>query len=130
MEKDIVFFDGVCNLCASSVQFIIRHDKKNHYMFSSLQSPFAIKELQGKLKEGTDSIVLLRKGKLYTQSGAVLRICMHLAFPLNLLAIFIAVPKPLRDLVYNYIAKHRYSWYGKKEQCWIPDSRLNAKFIA
>jgi predicted DCC family thiol-disulfide oxidoreductase YuxK len=130
---NIVFFDGVCNLCSRSVQFIIKHDNKNCFKFSSLQSNFAKETFKNNHQispELLNSIVLINnKNQIFTQSSAVLKIASKLRFPINLLAIFLVVPKILRDWTYKYVAKRRYNWFGKKDQCWLPNPQILSKFI-
>lgn len=128
----VVFFDGVCNLCSESVQFIIKNDHKNQFKFSSLQSEFAQKTLTNKnITEISDSrtIILLTNNNTYTKSSAVLRIARYLKFPFNLLYIFIIIPPFIRNAVYDFVSKNRYRWFGKKAECWIPDETLKSKFI-
>lgn len=128
----IVFFDGVCNLCSESVQFIIKNDHKNQFKFSSLQSDFAQKTLANKnITEISNSrtIILLTNKNIFAKSGAVLRIVRYLKFPLNLLYFLIIVPPFIRNVIYDYISKNRYRWFGKKVECWIPDETLKYKFI-
>ena len=79
--------------------------------------------------EPTDSIVLISSGKTYTKSSAALRICLHLGGLYPILFIFMVMPKGLRDLVYDFIAKNRYRWFGKKDQCMIPDNNIKHKFL-
>lgn len=129
MEKDLVFFDGVCNLCASSVQWIIRHDKGNHFRFTSLQGVYAAQNIQDPVLKKTDSIMLLHKGNFFVKSTAVLMIARKLRFPFGLLSVFLVIPAFLRDAVYDLVARKRYKWFGRKQTCWLPDDRLKAKFI-
>lgn len=129
MEKSIVFFDGVCNLCTSSVQFILRYDTKDRFRFSSLQGKYAESLITDPALKSADSIILYKNNTFYTRSSAVLRIAAELRFPVNLLAVFIVVPGFIRNAVYNLIAAKRYKWFGKKEVCWLPDEKLNSKFI-
>ena len=128
----IVFFDGVCNLCSESVQFIIKNDHKNQFKFSSLQSEFAQKTLA--IKNFTEisnlqTIILLTNNNTFSKSGAVLRISRYLKFPFNLLYFFIIVPPFIRNAIYDFISKNRYRWFGKKSECWVPDETLKSKFI-
>lgn len=126
----VVFFDGVCNLCNTSVQFIIRRDEKDIFRFASLQSDFAQKFFnQKQYITNTDSIVLFYKNKFYTQSTAVLIVASILPLPTRLLYIFILIPAFLRNPVYNIIAKNRYRWFGRKESCMVPSTNLMHKFI-
>jgi predicted DCC family thiol-disulfide oxidoreductase YuxK len=129
MNPSIVFFDGVCNLCSSSVQFIIRHDRHNRFKFASLQSHLADSELKGKGLKYLDSIVLEENDKVYTRSTAVLRIASKLSFPVNLLVIFLVIPAFIRNPVYQFVANNRYKWFGKKDICWVPTPELKSKFL-
>jgi predicted DCC family thiol-disulfide oxidoreductase YuxK len=120
-EKSIVLFDGFCNLCSGAVQFIIKRDKKKEFQFASLQSEFGKNILIEHSLPTTDfnSLVLLQNGKLYTQSTGALKIARSLSglWPICYMAIIL--PKFIRDAVYNWIAKNRYKWFGKKEVCTI-----------
>ncbi|WP_430899779.1 MULTISPECIES: thiol-disulfide oxidoreductase DCC family protein [unclassified Paraflavitalea] len=130
MEK-IVLFDSVCNLCNSSVQFIIKHDKKGQFLFGSLQGNYGQETLR-KFNLPTNefnSFMLLEDGKLYTKSTGALRMLKHLGGAWSLLYAFIIVPKFIRDGVYNWVAKNRYKWFGKKEACWVPTPELKARFL-
>lgn len=130
-NKSVVLFDGVCNLCNASVNFIIKHDSQNYFLFASLQSD-AAKEilLQFNLKKlDLKSILLIENNQIFDQSTAALRIAKKLNFAYNLLYVFIIVPKPLRNFIYGIIAKNRYKWFGKKESCMIPTKELKDKFI-
>lgn len=129
--QQIIFFDGFCNLCSSAVQFTIQRDKKNNFLFASLQSDFAAKTLAPfnlEQKSG-GSIVLLADGKVYQRSTAALKVAKQLSGLWPLLYGFIIVPRFIRDAVYNYIAKNRYKWYGKQDSCWLPKPALKNKFI-
>ena len=129
--RKIILFDGICNLCNQSVQFVIEHDDKNQFQFASLQSDFG----QNFLKENNldaskfDSVVFIEDDKFYTKSSAALKISKYLDGITSWLTIFMIVPKPLRDIVYSFIAKNRYRWFGKNESCWLPTKELKAKFI-
>ncbi|WP_159023414.1 thiol-disulfide oxidoreductase DCC family protein [Formosa sp. L2A11] len=131
-NEELVLFDGVCNLCDHSVQFIIKHDKKNRFRFTTLQGKTAqpiIKSFNIDTDK-TDSILLYTpNNKLYTKSSAALKIASKLSFPICALAIFLIIPKFIRDAVYDYIARNRYQWYGKKEACMIPTKALKNKFL-
>lgn len=129
--NSIVFFDGLCNLCNGAVQFIIERDKKNLFLFSSLQSDFSQQKLaEFKLHEiRHDSILLLENGKVYDQSTAALRIAKKLNGLWPLLYGFIIIPAFIRNVVYRFIARHRYQWFGKQESCWVPTPALKSKFL-
>ncbi len=131
-KNTVIFFDGVCNLCNSSVQFVIEHDQKNQFKFTALQGDYA-KEILPKFNadlEKLDTILLLENGRLYTKSSAALRVARKLNGVIPLLYTFIIVPKFMRDWVYDWIAKNRYKWWGKQESCWVPTPELKNKFIA
>ncbi|MFY9341023.1 MAG: thiol-disulfide oxidoreductase DCC family protein [Planctomycetota bacterium] len=127
----LVLFDGVCNLCNGAVQFILRRDPAARFRFASLQSAAARTALAAAGVVGTlpDSIVLLDAGRVRVKSGAALAIARGLRFPWPLLTVFWLVPSPLRDLVYDWIARNRYRWFGKREQCWVPTRELRARFL-
>lgn len=127
----IILFDGVCNLCNSSVVFAIKRDKNDVFRFAALQSEIG-EQLISKFNidtSKTDSIILIDGEKQYEKSSAALHIAKHLSGGWPLLYAFIIVPKFIRDSVYNFIAKNRYRWYGKKESCMIPTPALQAKFL-
>ena len=130
-SESVVFFDGLCNLCNSAVQFVIERDHKNIFHFASLQSDFAKLELQNFEVDiaQMNSFILLENGKLYQQSTAALRVAKKLNGLWPLLYAFIIVPPFIRNGVYNYIAKNRYKWFGKKESCWVPTQELKSKFF-
>lgn len=132
-DKKIILFDGVCNLCNASVQFVIKRDTKDVFRFVPLQSDLGNKILNhiGINREQTDSIVLYEPGKAYFyKAEAALKIINEfggLYYLLNILQIF---PKFISNAVYDYIAKNRYHWYGKQESCMMPTPELAAKFLA
>ena len=131
-DKKIILFDGVCNLCDSSVQYVIKHDKKDLFRFVSLQSKKKKKILKhiGINPIHTDSIVLYEPGiSYYYKSTAALHIAKGLSGIFTLATIFSILPTGLRDFIYDYVARNRYKWYGKKEACMIPTSKLKAKFL-
>ena len=131
-DKKIILFDGVCNLCNSSVQYVIKHDKKDIFRFVSLQSELGQKIVKhiGINPIHIDSIVLYEPGiSYYYKSTAALEIAKGLSGVITLATFFIILPTRIRDLIYDYVAKNRYKWYGKKESCMIPTSELKAKFL-
>ncbi len=131
-NENIVLFDGVCNLCDRSVQFIIRHDPTGRFRFASLQSDAGQTLLReyGIVGSPPESIVLVEGGRLFTHSTAALRIARHLRFPWSLAAVFLLVPTPLRNSVYRVIARNRYRWFGKKEACLLPSPEVRARFLS
>lgn len=132
VEKQLILFDGVCNLCNSSVQYVIKHDKKQQFLFTSLQGETA-KSIIKHFKIDTtkiDSVLLYSpKKKIYYKSTAAIKISSKLSFPINLLSIFIILPAFIRNVVYDYIARNRYKWFGKKEACYLPTPELNTRFL-
>ena len=131
-HKQLVLFDGVCNLCDASVQYIIKHDKSDIFLFTALQSEVGqqiIKEFNIDTNK-IDSIILYsNEHGISYKSTAALKIASKLGFPRNLLSVFLIIPGIIRNWVYDYIAKNRYKWYGKKEECMIPTPDLKSKCL-
>jgi len=131
-QKQLILFDGICNLCNSSVQYVIKHDSKDKFMFTALQSEVGqqiIKEYNIDTAK-TDSILLYTpEVGISSKSMAALKIAFQLGFPNNLLCVFFIIPPFVRNYAYDYIAKNRYKWYGKKESCMIPTHELKSKFL-
>ncbi|MCB0398072.1 MAG: DUF393 domain-containing protein [Winogradskyella sp.] len=132
-DKQLILFDGVCNLCNSSVLYVIKRDKKNKFLFAPLQSDIGA-SITTKFKIDTnkvDSILLYNPNsqKVYSKSTAALQVAKQLHFPTKLMAIFFIVPAFIRNWVYDFVAKNRYKWYGKKDACMIPTPELKAKFL-
>lgn len=129
INKDVIFFDGICNLCNGAVNFIIDRDPKQKFQFASLQSTKAKELLPNKLLD-VDSIILLTKeGKLYNKSRAALEIAKNLSGFWFLLYIFKIIPRFISDGVYDLIAKNRYKWFGKRDTCRVPTSQLQERFL-
>ena len=134
-DKDIghplIIFDGVCNYCCGVVNSIIRKDPRSVFRFAPFQSE-AARRILGKFNYppgSLDSFVLIDGGELYTKSEAGLRVQKLLGGMHKLLYAFIAVPAPLRDAVYDYIAWNRYKWYGKKDECMVPTPDIKSRFL-
>ena len=130
-ERPIVLFDGVCNLCNSAVQFIIKRDKKKQFLFASLQGKTG-QELLRKFKlpiDDLNSFILVEGDNFYSRSTGALRMLKKLGSAWKLLYGFIIVPKFIRDAVYDWIANNRYKWFGKKNECMIPTLELKARFL-
>jgi len=127
----IILFDGVCNLCNNSVQFVIKHDTDNKFMFAALQSPTgqALLQQYNLPQQELNSFVLIKDEKVYLKSTAALNVAKNLNGPVKLLYGFIIVPEFIRNAVYNFIAKNRYKWFGKKESCMIPTPALQSRFL-
>lgn len=131
-NKQLILFDGVCNLCNSSIQFVIKRDKRNHFLFAPLQGETGKQIIEQFNIDTTkvDSILLYIPNKgIYIKSTAALKIASKLGFALNLAVIFFIVPTFIRNWVYDFVAKHRYKWFGKKESCMIPTVELKQKFL-
>ncbi|MBU3714251.1 MAG: thiol-disulfide oxidoreductase DCC family protein [Ferruginibacter sp.] len=128
---NIVIFDGVCNFCNKSVQWIIRHDKNNQIKFAAHQSEAGVKLLNqyGLSTNDIDTVVLIKEGIAYKRSDAFIQICRLLkGFP-RYFSIIRFIPRFIRDFFYNIIAKYRYKLFGKKEQCMIPTPGIKEKFL-
>lgn len=130
-QFDIVLFDGLCNLCNNAVDFIIKRDKNNSFKLGALQDQSLKKLLNSyRIKEDfLDSLILIRRGKVYYKSRAALEIAKKLTGLWPLLYGFIIFPAFLRDPVYDWIANNRYKWFGKKESCRIPTKEELEKFL-
>ncbi len=126
----VILFDGVCNFCNSSVQFIIKRDPKAHFQFASLQSEIGqrlVKEYA--VPAGMDSIVLIEGQRFYVKSTAAIRICRNLKGFWKLFAILLIVPTPIRNVFYNIIARNRYKWFGKTDACTLPSPEMRKRFL-
>jgi predicted DCC family thiol-disulfide oxidoreductase YuxK len=127
----VVLFDGVCNLCNSAVRFIIARDPAARFRFAPVESEAAARLLGAPAADRglPDSIILLDRGRLYTRSRAALRICRRLRFPWPLLYGFIVVPPPMRNWLYDLVARNRYRWFGKRDACMVPTPETRARFL-
>lgn len=134
-EPALILFDGVCNLCNGAVLFVLDRDPRARFRFAALQGDEAARRLAGhgpdaaRIGASLSSIVLLEDGVLHTRSTAALRIARRLRAPWPLLYAAIAIPAPLRDLVYDWVARNRYRWFGREEACRLPTPALRARFI-
>ena len=130
-SRSVVLFDGVCNLCNGFVQFVIPRDPRGRFQFASLGSDGAARALGGVPGPGPgpETIVLIEDGEVFTRSTAALRIARRLTFPWPLAYGLILVPRPLRDLVYDAIARRRYRWFGCRESCMVPDPAFRNRFL-
>lgn len=133
-RSSVVLFDGVCNLCNGSVQFILDRDPAGRFRFASLQSEAGQNLLRDHGRppqtDAPDSVILVEGASLWERSDAALRIATGLGFPWRLLAVFRVVPRPLRDAVYRWIARNRYRWFGRTETCRLPSPALRARFLS
>lgn len=130
IAQPVILFDGVCNLCNSSINFVIDRDKQHRFKFASLQSQLG-EEVARSFKGNTslDSIILYQEGKILHKSDAVLEVARHLGALWPLLYVFKILPVGFRDWVYGIIAKNRYRWFGKSESCRIPTPELRDRFL-
>jgi len=131
IEKPIVLFDGVCNLCNGSVLFIIKRDTQSKLKFASLQSEYGVEQMKrfNLPPSALNSVLLIKNGQLFQKSNAALEIARMLDGLWPLMYAFKIVPLFIRDFVYDRIAKNRYRWFGKKEECMIPTPEMKARFV-
>lgn len=127
----IIFFDGKCNLCNASVNFIIRKDSKAFFMFSPLTSNFSIDFFKDEKVyfQNASTIILFENNLFYLKSDAILRIFKNLNSNLKYFWYLKYFPKKIRDLGYDIIANNRYAWFGKKTSCMIPSQELLNRFL-
>jgi len=132
MPQPIVLFDGVCNLCNASVQFIITRDKNKRFRFAPRQSDTArdLMRSHGLDPDRDDTIALIQNGRLHLRSTATLHIAHQLCWPWPVLFVLILVPPFLRDWAYNRIAANRYRWFGKSEACTVPREDVRDRFLS
>jgi predicted DCC family thiol-disulfide oxidoreductase YuxK len=126
----IILFDGVCHFCHGSVQFIMKRDSTCVFSFAPLQGRTGKELIESyDIPKNLDSLVLIDGDSFYVKSTAVLRICSNLRAPWKLLSALLVVPSPIRDKVYDVVAKNRYKWFGKKEICTIPPPEVRKRFL-
>ncbi len=132
--RAVVLFDGVCNLCNGTVQFILDRDPAGYFRFAALQSEAGSKALAAHGRAAPagepESIVLIEGDRVYDRSDAALRIARRLGGAWSLLYAFIVVPRVVRDAVYRFIARNRYRWFGRTEECRVPTPELRARFLS
>ncbi len=129
----VVLFDGMCNFCSSSVNFIIDRDPRGRFQFAALQSEAgrALLASHGRTvdERALDTLIVVDGGRLFDRSTAALRIARQLRGAWRLFAVFFLVPRPLRDVVYSFIARRRYRWFGTRDACRVPTPELRARFL-
>ncbi len=127
----VLLFDGVCNLCNASVQWVLKHDRAGQFRFAALQSDVGRQLLtkHGMDADAFDTVVLVVGDRLYTRSDAALEIVRRLGGGWAWLSIFRWVPRPLRNAVYNWVARNRYRWFGREEACWLPRPEWKSRFL-
>lgn len=127
-----MLFDGVCNLCNGFIQFIIKRDKEDTFRYAALQSEIGQKLIleRGIDSQKMDSVLLIEPGIAYfNKSDAALKIGQGLKGYRTLSKLLYLIPSTLRNIVYDYVGRNRYKWYGKKNECMVPTSELKAKFL-
>lgn len=130
-DHPIILFDGICNFCNSAVNFVIKRDPKSKFRFGTLQSETAHTLLSARQLSSSDlsSFVLIKDDKIYIRSTAALKVCQDLNGLWPLMYCFMIVPRFIRDGVYNWIARHRYQWFGKKDACMVPNKDVRSRFL-
>ncbi len=128
-SKNIVFFDGVCNLCNGLVDFLIKRDERNQLHFASLQGNTSEKLLDSKLASDLNTIIYYRSGKLYFKSSAILNILIDIGGAWKMVGIFKIIPSPIRDWIYNLVAKNRYRIWGQRNTCRVPTDSEAGKLL-
>lgn len=130
-DQPIIIFDGVCNLCEYSVQFIVKHDRQAKFKFVSAQSERGkvLQRIYGvdTLQDGT--VILLKGDQVYVKSDAAVEIAKDLDGLWRFLSVFKFILKPARDFIYSIISKNRYRWFGKKDECLLPDNNIKERFL-
>ena len=130
-DHPILLFDGVCNLCNGSIQFIIPRDPAGELRFAPLQSDLGqtVRESTGLSTDDLETVVLVDDGMAYTKSDAAIRVGEHLGGVYRLLSLGRLLPRSFRDRIYDVVAENRYDWFGKKDQCMVPDDDVSDRFI-
>jgi predicted DCC family thiol-disulfide oxidoreductase YuxK len=128
----VILSDGVCNLCNASVLFVIDRDPRGQFTFAPLQSEYAASLLRrhGYRGDALTTVLLIEDERIYDRSTAALRIARRLSGPWPLLSVFRIVPRPLRDLAYDWLARRRYRWFGRTDACRVPSPELRNRFLA
>ena len=130
-DKKIILFDGLCNLCSAFLNFVYQNDNKKVFHFSWIQSDVATEILEQTeiLSDKPDSIIFIRNGISYFKSDAFLEIVLYLKLPWPLMRAGKILPRVFRDWIYDLVARNRYRWFGKKDQCMIPTGDLKDRFL-
>ena len=128
-QKYILFFDGVCGLCNSLVNFMVRVDRRQKYRYAPIQGEYGKSILSEKDRLLLQSVIVVSQGHVFRKSSAVLRLLMDLGGPWKLFGVGYCIPVFLRDYIYDFIAQHRYQWFGEKESCRIPSESERHLFL-
>ena len=130
VDRPVVLFDGVCNLCDRFVLFVIDRDTHAEFAFASLQSEVAQRLLHGhRVSADLSTVVLVESGQVSVRSTAAIRIIARLGMPWTLCRALLVIPRPVRDLVYDWVARHRHALFGTRESCRVPTADLRARFL-
>ncbi|WP_237982497.1 thiol-disulfide oxidoreductase DCC family protein [Bacillus thuringiensis] len=128
--NNIILFDGECKFCNQSINFFIKKDSNGHLQYASLKGPIGRELLEGYcIDKNIDSMVFIKNGKCYFKSDAVLNICRELNFPWGGLAVFLLIPKSIRNFFYDKLAKYRYKLFGKQNNCQLPSPEIRNRFL-
>ncbi len=129
--NDVVIFDGVCNLCARSVKFILDHEAEPALRFTPLQSPAGVRHLRELGFDPADAktFVLIADGRAYVKSDAAIRLAKYLGGAWKFVGAIKIIPRPIRDWMYDVVARNRYRWFGRVEACMTPSRDLRARFL-
>lgn len=126
----VIVFDGYCNLCNGWVSFLLSRDREHRFRFATLQGPAGQEVLRGAGESSSgQSVVLVQNGRAYTRSGAALRILKLLGPPWSVAQVLLLIPGPIRDLVYDLIARNRYRWFGRRAECRVPTAEERERFL-
>jgi predicted DCC family thiol-disulfide oxidoreductase YuxK len=129
-NMNIVLFDGVCNLCNTTVSFLIKHDSKNHLYFAAQQNPFGTIIMQEKeIMIENKSVIFIKKDNVYYKSDAIIEIAKFLTGWPSIIKYSWMIPKFIRDGIYDFIAKNRYRIFGKRTTCFIPTKDIQKRFL-
>jgi predicted DCC family thiol-disulfide oxidoreductase YuxK len=129
--NNLVIFDGVCNFCTKSVQFILQHESDNVIRFAPLQSSTGSRLMRelGIDPEDAETFVFISDGKAFTKSDAALMLAQHLRGGWRILRVFRLLPRPVRDWAYGVLARNRYRWFGRYDKCMVPSPEFRERFI-
>ena len=129
--ENILLFDGVCNLCNGTVQFLLRIDRTKKLRFAALQSETGEQILARFRYAGPplQTVVFCSGERLFTYSNGILEVCRIIGLPWSALYVFKLIPQPVRDAVYRWVARNRYQWFGTKETSWVPTPALKQRFL-
>jgi len=129
--ENLVIFDGVCNLCVHSVQFILHHEANPEFRFAPVQSPYGARRMRelGLDPEDAKTFVVIANGTAYTKSDAAIELSRYFRAPWRWLAAVRIIPRPVRDWVYSLFAKNRYQWFGRTDECMVPTPEITSRFV-